>query len=376
MQNLFEEIKVPQTELENIVNEKLDMIRKDSRKKKRAKILCGFTAAAACMAGLIVFSVSNPVLAAQLPLIGHLFRQVEDQQSYYRDIDETKVQKMPEAEEAENVVDGIKISLSEIYCNTEALYMTVVIESEEAFPDYLLNNTLAQTSQIPDLFILDTDETFGFTDQPLRTPLQANGQYIDEHTFVGSARVDFTLGHGSIDENGNETNFLFPDVIPESFHWNMDIKKIYTWYRSSASDSWETCTLDGPWSFEADVAAKQTEKIVKEVNDYGPNGMGITTAEKREYEILLNYGYDESKATTYDYESIQSIVLDADGKYMLDKAGMLPIGDFNVSKIHVYYVPVASEEDWMEVQEKLTVGEPADFIKEISAHHTEIDFGA
>ena len=31
MQNLFEEIKVPQTELENIVNEKLDMIRKDSR---------------------------------------------------------------------------------------------------------------------------------------------------------------------------------------------------------------------------------------------------------------------------------------------------------------------------------------------------------
>ena len=156
----------------------------------------------------------------------------------------------------------------------------------------------------------------------------------------------------------------------------MDIKKIYTWYRSSASDSWETCTLEGPWSFEADVAAKQTEKIVKEVNDYGPNGMGITTAEKREYEILLNYGYDESKATTYDYESIQSIVLDADGKYMLDKAGMLPIGDFNVSKIHVYYVPVASEEDWMEVQEKLTVGEPADFIKEIAAHHTEIDFGA
>ena len=204
MQNLFEEIKVPQTELENIVNEKLDMIRKDSRKKKRTKILCGFTAAAACMAGLIVFSVSNPVLAAQLPLIGHLFRQVEDQQSYYRDIDETQVQKMPEAEDDENVVDGIKISLSEIYCNTEALYMTVVIESEEAFPDYLLNNTLVQTSQTPDLFMLDTAETF---------------------------------------------------------HWNMDVQKIYTWYGSSASDSWETYTLDGPWSFEADVTAKQTEKI-------------------------------------------------------------------------------------------------------------------
>ena len=98
--------------------------------------------------------------------------------------------------------------------------------------------------------------------------------------------------------------------------------------------------------------------------------------EKREYEIWLNYGYDESKAATNDYESIQSVVLDADGKYMLEKAGMFPIGDFNVSKINVYYVPAASEEDWMAIQEKLTVGEPADFIKEIAVHHTEIDFGA
>ena len=37
MQNLFEEIKVPQEELENIVNEKLDMIRNQSRKKKRTR---------------------------------------------------------------------------------------------------------------------------------------------------------------------------------------------------------------------------------------------------------------------------------------------------------------------------------------------------
>ena len=40
MQNLFEEIKVPQEELENMVNEKLDMIRKDSRKMKRTKFFC------------------------------------------------------------------------------------------------------------------------------------------------------------------------------------------------------------------------------------------------------------------------------------------------------------------------------------------------
>ena len=76
MQNLFEAIKVPQEELENIVNEKLDMIRNHSRKKKRTRILCSFTAAAACIAGLVIFSVSNPVLAAQLPLIGHLFSQL------------------------------------------------------------------------------------------------------------------------------------------------------------------------------------------------------------------------------------------------------------------------------------------------------------
>lgn len=370
MQNLFEEIKVPQKELENMVNEKLDIIRKDSRRKKRTKILCSFTAAAACMAALAMFSVSNPVLAAQLPLIGHLFGQVEDKQSYYRNMDETQVQTLPETPESENVVDGIKVSLSEIYCNTEALYMTVMVESEEGFPDYLLNNPIMQSL---DFIMLDAVENFDFKDQPLDFPLQVNGEYVDNHTFVGSTRVDFTFGYGGLNENGEDTDFEFPETIPESFHWNMDVKKIYTYYGSSPSDSGETYTLNGPWSFDADVAAKQTERIVKEVNDYAPNGMGITTAEKREYEILLNYSYDESKAE-HDVESIQSVVLDADGKYMLDKAGMLPIGDFNVSKIDVYYFPAASDEDWSAIQEKLTVGEPADFIKEIAVHHTEIVF--
>ena len=153
MQNLFEAIKVPQEELENIVNEKLDMIRNQSRKKKRTRVLCSFTAAAACIAGLVVFSVSNPVLAAQLPLIGHLFSQVEDKQPYYRDMDETKVQTIPLTEESENVVDGMKISLSEIYCNTEAMYMTVLLESKEGFPDYL---TQPESDSV-DYFIANAD---------------------------------------------------------------------------------------------------------------------------------------------------------------------------------------------------------------------------
>lgn len=370
MQNLFEKIKVPQEELDNIVNEKLELIRKDSRKKRRTKALCGFTAAAACVAALVVFSVSNPVLAAQLPLIGHLFGRVEEKQPYYRNMDESKVQTIPETAETENVVDGIKVSLSEIYCNTEALYMTVMIESKEGFPDYLLDNPLIQSL---DFIMLDAVENFDFTDQPLDFPLQVNGEYVDEHTFVGSTRVDFTFGYGCSDENGEDTDFVFPEKIPESFRWNMDVRKIYTYYGSSPSDSGETYTLNGPWSFDADVTAKQTERIVKEVNDYAPNGMGITTAEKREYEILLNYDYDESRAED-EVEKIQSVVLDADGNYMLDKVGMLPIGDFNVSRIDVYYFPVTSEEDYMAIQKKLTVGEPADFIKEIAVHHTEIVF--
>lgn len=373
MQNLFDEIKVPQEELDHIVNEKLDIIRKKARKKRKRTLLYSLASAAACIVLLVILSVSNPVLAAQIPLIGHLFEKVEDKQPYYRNMEDNTVQTMPETGDTENNVNGIKISLSEIYCNTEALYMTVMIESEDTFPEYILNNMLVRSAQIPDLFMLDAAGVFDFTDQRLIFPLQVNGEYMDEHTFVGSTRIDFTLGYSSSDENGNDIDFVFPDTIPESFHLNMDIKKIYTFYETSASDSWETYTLDGPWSFEADVTVKQTEKIIKEVNDYAPNGVGITTAEKGEYEILLNYGYDETM-TEYDVDSLQSVILDADGKYMTDRAGMLPIGDFNASKIHIYYLPADSDEEWMSIQEKLAAGEPADFIKELAIHHTEIDF--
>lgn len=366
MQNLFDRIKVPHEELEHIVNEKLDMIREESQRKKRSRLLGGFTAAAACMAGLIVFSFSNPVLAAQLPLIGHLFAQVEDKQPYYRDIDTEKVQAVPETEGTENTVNGLKISISEIYCSTEAMYMTVLIESEEGFPEYLLE----RDSGSVDFFMINAEQTFDFADTPLVFPLQFNGEYIDGHTFAGSTQVDFSLGYGS-----DTVSWSFPDTVPEAFHWNMNITDIYAYSDILQDGSYETYTADGPWSFEADVTAHQVEKVVKEVNDYSPNGIGITTAEKGEYEILLNYDYDESKAE-YDVESIQSVILDADGKYMPDKAGMLPIGDFNVSRIDVYYLPADSEDDWAAIQKKLAAGEPADFIKELAVHHTEIDFGS
>lgn len=380
MQNLFDEIKVPQEELENIVNEKLGIIQTQSRKKKRYHILYGCSAAAACIAMLIVFSVSNPVLASQIPLIGHLFGKVEEKQPYYRNIETKPVQVIPETKEEENNVDGMKISLSEIYCNTEAMYMTVLIESEEAFPDYLLHDYYYSEVLHDENYVasitLNGEQHFDFIEEPFLADMQLMGEYLDEHTFAGTARIDFRVIYGGGNIDGDTPDFQFPDTIPDSFHWSMKVDKIYDYY--STADSYENgdsplYTREGPWSFEADVSAKQTDKIVKDVYDYGPNGMGITTAEKGEFEIILNSGYDESRAE-YEVESIASVVLDADGKYMLNKAGMLPIGDFNVSKIDVYYFPVGSEEEHMAIQEKLTVGEPADFIKEIAIHHTEISF--
>lgn len=380
MQNLFDEIKIPQKELDNIVNEKLSIIQTQSRKKKKYHILYGFSAAAACVAVLIIFSVSNPVLAAQIPLIGHLFGKVEEKQSYYRNIETKPVQVIPETKEEENNVDGMKISLSEIYCNTEAMYMTVLIESEEAFPDYLLQDyyytEVLQDEDYVSSIMLNGEQHFDFIDEPFLADTQVMGEYLDNHTFAGTARIDFLVGYGGGNIDGDTLDFQFPDTIPESFHWSMKVDKIYNYY--DTADSYENgynelYTKEGPWSFEADVSAKQTEKIVKDVYDYGPNGMGITTAEKGEFEIILNLDYDESRAE-YEVEAIESVVLDADGKYMLDKAGMLPIGDFNVSKIDVYYFPIGSEEEWIAIQKKLTVGEPADFIKETAIHHTEISF--
>ena len=81
--------------------------------------------------------------------------------------------------------------------------------------------------------------------------------------------------------------------FPETFQWDLQIYNIFNppVWEKPVSDF----ALPGEWTFSNQIT-KQKEISSKtiEVNDYAPNGEGISTVTVTPYEVTVNYDYNQS----------------------------------------------------------------------------------
>jgi hypothetical protein len=326
MQNLFDDIEVPTVELDQVVQEKMKEIHTQCRKRKMRRIKGGCAAAAVLIVVGIGFCISNPVLASQIPLVGHLFERIQDKQYFPGNLSEVAT-----SPDSGNVSEseGVKVTLSELYCNSQALYASFLIESEEAFPDYG-----SHTEDGTDELFMDAQYQFDFIEEPIQADLiQLVGEYVDEHTFAGAYRISFQLEP------------FATTTIPDTFQWDMEIKEIYAAANVEAKED-ALLGEGGTWKFSVEVEKDDSKTVTKEVHQFDPLGTEIVSAVKTPFEIILKEEYHEDKKVRDDIGYI--ITLDADGKYMIDKVGMIAVGDHNVSKITRYYLPEFESEEELE----------------------------
>lgn len=372
MQFNFDDIHVPAEKLNMVVGQDLYTIKRQYRKRKLRKyIMEGMAAAAIALSAAGIFA-TNPVLAAKLPLIGHIFEQVQDEQRYPGNFDEVSE---PLTEGNVSTSQGITMTLSEIYCNSNAIYVSAIIESDEPFPEEVKESNMLGDSDVGYYMYLENEQEYDFMETPSSydeyerpdeqsewNRLDLKGEYVDDHTFIGATRIDFNFyPFGSYD-------------IPDTFHWKLKVNNIKV-----ISEADPRFSQDGTWEFETEVSVDQTKPTVIEVNENAPNGDVIQSITMTPYEAHVDFGYDESKVQDgYEsYDSLARIMLDADGKEIRNKVGFFsPVG-YNLSKITVYYFPTPTEEAWLEIQENLM--DPAvqehlkDYMEEISIHTIEID---
>lgn len=193
----------------------------EKKKEKRRfftipKTAGGLAAAAAVFS---VICISNPALAEDIPLLGNVFQELGsslgfsgDYSEYAKPLasaesEETAVQESAAAEgETEGAAEagtsadslytktseGVTISLSEIYCNDESLNLSMVIHSEEPFPETLEDQfgkkelTLTAHQDSASLsFSYNPD--FEFLEGDL------DGEFIDENTYAGVLRLELSL---------------------------------------------------------------------------------------------------------------------------------------------------------------------------------------
>lgn len=208
---------------------------KQKQRKRRAffRTCTGAAAAAAVFSGVCI---TNPAFAAQIPLVGHVFEEIGESLGFSGDFSKyaTPIGGTAEAEDSasedtikasqenadlsdsadgtsdgkenagENTSNtgktlysetknGMTITLSELYCNDSALYVSMVLETEEKFPETML----MQGEGAPIIDLARSTLKFSYNDRELLTEGPLDGRMVDDHTYAGVLRYNLAYSADS-----------------------------------------------------------------------------------------------------------------------------------------------------------------------------------
>ena len=196
-----------------------------SQKKFKAvyKTALGLTAAAAVFSTVCI---TNPAFAENIPLVGNVFKQLGNSLGFYGDYskyakqltDSTEVTQFADSDESQEgssnsqnaqaedqnttennnadktkdnesyskTVDGTTVTLSEVYCNEMALYLSMTIHTEDKFPDTFItsdgkpNIKLSENSTVKYDYMDGKSNLFN---------AYLDGKMLDDNTYAGVLRI-------------------------------------------------------------------------------------------------------------------------------------------------------------------------------------------
>ena len=386
------------------------------RWQKRAVKIGGGMAAA--LAAAFLFCVSHPAEAKDLPWIGHLFERLESKVSFSGDFSgKAEVLEGEELTAFSQAHDGMTVTVSEVYANEMAVYLTLLLKREEPFPE------LAQAELDPDypMVRITWRRDYDFMELPeedrYENQTDLEGEFLDDRTYAGILRIDLEsdtsdtteyyrhfyemkgtllaemgLTDETLDQTSEEKRTEFYDRlmersyelqkyktrtdVPEQFHLQLDISRI-----SGISNTQEQEGIilgEGDWSFDIPVCVDTSRTEVRKINEINENGFGLESVIRTPYELTVNIA---RKRGDYWIE-----VLDADGKAMPDNhssnfANNYTIRDRDISTVDIYildhdsYNEALLHSEWYEENDYVAEGEEWEkLLKEEALYHKTLHF--
>jgi len=297
----YDDIKIPLN-----INSRIDdgvkkaLIKKKQKKENRNKI-AGIIAASISLT--IIFGISNPTFAKEIPIIGNVFKVLEEMISspvkysnYATDINETVSS------------SGINITLSEATSDGKYVYATYVIESE--IPFKFTGNEDEQYSYAQQIF-LKTDNNRNFTDEEINISGFAclQGKFIDEYTFIGMQRYSLSsMPKEVLDEVNFKDEFNFKTEIIAIENYNPKN------YNTNNID--DTYVVNGNWTFDVPIKVDKTLTTVTELSDFEESGIEGISIAKTPFDMIINVDYNKFKIPHFNLG-----VYDEDGESLLPRSG-------------------------------------------------------
>lgn len=314
--------------------------------RKKRKQLTWILGTAAALALFLTICVANPAVVRSIPIIGNLFEELGNSQGYKGDYEEyaeslkepkmtneTEKQEQSGKKKEEGLYaktsDGVTVTLSEVYCNEAALYLSLLIESEEEFPP------VQEQDGKPVIDILRSDISFSYRENFQLQGNYLDGKFLNNKTYAGILRLNLE----DTKWNGEETDASIQ--IPENFTINLNIHEITGHlpenFEGKIPEKAACCERDwkfrGEWDFTVEVTKDNTKTVTKELSLTDENGAGVLSVTKTPFEISLNINDPESRYA--------AVVLDAEGNPLspggfVGTEGEYAIGEHDVSTIYVY----------------------------------------
>lgn len=396
------------------------------RTKKTAASFKRLTAAAAVLVLCSTLCITHPALAEKIPVIGHVFEILGSSFGFSGDFEEYAVPFTESGSGLESeqtpeysysmTQNGMTVTLSEIYCNSSALYLSMVLETKDAFP---------ATRSIPDsdnieLLILDCGFTFLNLDLNDTVQMKLDGRMIDDHTYAGVLRYDLPESIQLADQETLAIDLTFPTISgakqdgqnPEmpSELWNtyeeamaahglgtseeaysafteeekaielqlfQEMQNAYA-ERYPQTRSWLNPYLkwwtEGPWTFHLEVQMDDSQTIVKQISEDSTQTVGLKTVTRTPFEIIIE---------PLDAVEKYIVVLDANGDPLSSgntggSDTILAIQDHDVSKIHIficdYYEYMDEIKDTLRKEYEMQNKSYQQLLEERALYHREIVF--
>lgn len=258
---------------EGIKNASLEKIKNKRRKKNKV-----IGTIAASLIAVATIGIVNPALATKIPIIKSVFETIEkniyfpgNYSQYATSVNETAYS------------NGVGITLSEILCDGQSLYVTYIVESEKPF-----KYTSWGDSGLMDMNQLITSEAYNkvdFTDEELDNSGFAGleGKFIDENTFVGVQKYHLSSLKAEIPEQ-----FTFQTKINliENYGVNADDISLYKW---------------GTWAFKFPVVVdKSLRKVIDLSNqEIESDIVKVNSISITPFEMIVDVNYKVGKWNDY-----------------------------------------------------------------------------
>ncbi|EOU1472170.1 DUF4179 domain-containing protein [Clostridium perfringens] len=282
----LDKINLPNN-LEDIIDEAINMAHEDKKKNKikgkgYKKV---FKSIAAGLAIIIGIGVGTSTFAYGVPIIKNAFERIQkeiwnkgDYSKYATEVNQTVSN------------NGVGITLSEILCDGQNLYVSYVIESKEPFKyikykydpvkDYDITKEQAEKIEKMQLDYA-AEAKVSFTDSALDNSGVSGleGRFIDDYTFVGVEEYNLT-----------SLNMKIPDEFEFTINFNTIVEE--GWNIERDKDN----VLEGTWNFKVPVKVDKLLSKNIEVNDINNDGIGIKEIISTPIKLkVVTTGYDREK---------------------------------------------------------------------------------